>query len=342
MRITALLFTVLFATTTAFAQSDSASVFLQKGLEEKSKGRVMESYKALDKAYSYNKSNKQIVQELADVLYALHRYPQARDKYIELEKLGGATAATYKQLMDISFSMRQFDDATKYAQLLKKTDPSQKIAYYIGKSAYEQESYGDAIKFLTEASAEDPQNAEIPYYVARSYADMLNYKTAVPFFQKAIALKPVENRWIYEMALMYYGMHDDKNTLKYLLEAADKGYKRDAEYQENLAIAYLNNGEAEKGLGILKEILQRRPSDSHILEMLAEACYDAKKWEDAIGYYDQLLGLDKENASALYMIGMSYQKKGETAKGQALCDKAISMDPSLAKNKQKRQMPGGL
>jgi tetratricopeptide (TPR) repeat protein len=111
---------------------------------------------------------------------------------------------------------------------------------------------------------------------------------------------------------------------------------------ENLSIAYLNTGETDKGLELLKEMLQRRPSDQHILEMLAEACYDAKRWDEAISYWDQLLALDKQNASALYMIGMSHQKKGAKAKGQALCDKAIQMDPSLAGKKQARQLPGGL
>lgn len=326
----------------AFAQTDSATLFLQKGLDEKSKGRVLESYKAFDKAYNYNKTNKQIVQELADVLVALRRYPQARDKYLELEKMGETSAANYKQLMEVSLNTRQYPDAIKYATTLKKLDASQKVAYYIGKAHYEQESLGDAIKYLGEAATEDPTNAEIPYYIARSYADMMNFKNAIPHFQKAIALKPTETRWIYEMALIYYGMHDDKNALKYLLEAAAKGYKRDTEYLENLGIAYLNTGETEKGLEILKEILQRRPSDQRILDLVAQACYDAKKWDEAIGYWDQILALDKEAASALYMIGMSYQKKGETAKGQALCDKAIQMDPGLAGNKQKKSMPGGL
>ena len=40
------------------------------------------------------------------------------------------------------------------------------------------------------------------------------------------------------------------------------------------------------------------------------------------------------------MIGLCYQKKGEKAKGQQLCDKAIEMDPSLASLKQKKQMMG--
>jgi tetratricopeptide (TPR) repeat protein len=142
------------------------------------------------------------------------------------------------------------------------------------------------------------------------------------------------------MALMYYGMHDDQNALKYMLQAPEKGMKRDNEYLENLGIAYLNTGKFNEGLGILKEMLQRRPSDVNLLNMIAEAYYDAKKYDEAIDHWDQLLILDKTNASALYMIGLSFQKKGDKQKGMALCDKAIEMDPSLAKNKQKVQMPG--
>ena len=341
MRILLFQLLVCVAITTS-AQTDSAAYFLQKGFEEKGKGRTTEAYKAFDKAYGYNKTNKQVVQELADVLVALRRYSQARDKYLELEKIGAATPATYKQLLDLSFAMRRFPEVIQYAQALKKLDPTQKVAYYIGKAAYEQESFGDALKYLAEAAAEDAHNPEIPYYTARSYADMLNYKTAIPHFQKAISLKPGEARWIYEMALMFYGMHDDKNALKYMLEAAEKGYPRDPEYLENLGVAYLNSGETEKGLQVLKEILQRRPTDQNILNLLAEGNYNAKKWDEAIGYWDQLLTLDKENASALYMIGMSYQKKGDKGKGEALCNKAIEMDPSLSKNKQKKALPGGL
>jgi tetratricopeptide (TPR) repeat protein len=124
--------------------------------------------------------------------------------------------------------------------------------------------------------------------------------------------------------------------------AGEKGLRRDNEYLENLAIAYLNNKQTDKGLEILKESLSRRPADMNLLNMIAEANYDAKRYDDAIGYWDQILTLDKQNAAALFMIGMSYQKKGDKNKGMALCDKAIEMDPSLARNKQKIQMPGGL
>ena len=140
---------------------------------------------------------------------------------------------------------------------------------------------------------------------------MMNYKQAIPFFQKAITLDPVKVNWMYEMALIYYAMHDDKNSLKYMLEAGDKGYRRDNDYLENLGIAYLNVGDLDNGVKIMDEILKKKPSDMNILNMIAEAYYYKGKYQQAIDYWDQILGYDKTNASALYMIGMCYQKKGE-------------------------------
>jgi tetratricopeptide (TPR) repeat protein len=317
-----------FTTAAAYAQTDSSTIFLQKGLE--------------DKAYSYNKTNKDVVHELANSLLGLRRYAQAREKFLELEKLGVKSADLYKNLMTLSFNMRQYPDAIKYAGLVKQLNPNEKVAFYVGKAHYDDENYGEAIKQLTVAMQEDPTNAEAPYMIARAYSDMNNHKQAVPFFEKAIALQPDNARWMYELGLIYYAIPDDKNSLKSLLLAGEKGLKRDNEYLENLAIAYLNNKQTDKGMEILKESLTRRPTDMNLLGMLAEACYDVKRYDEAIGYWDQVLGLDKQNASALYMIGMSYQKKGDKANGQALCNKAIQMDPNLSKNRQKVEVPGGL
>jgi tetratricopeptide (TPR) repeat protein len=102
----------------------------------------------------------------------------------------------------------------------------------------------------------------------------------------------------------------------------------------------LNVGDLDNGVTIMKEILKRKPSDLNILNMVAEGYYDKGKYQDAIDYWDKILEYDKQNASALYMIGMSFQKKGEKEKGQQLCDKAIAMDPSLGNLRQKKMMMG--
>lgn len=324
-------------------ETDSADYFLQKGLLEKKNGRRMESLKNFEKAAKYDANNKDIVTELAAAYLDLRKYSLARDMYKKLVTMGDETTANYKQLMNLSFQLKQNEDVLLYADKLKATDPNEKVLFFVGKVHYDMDNYGDAIKYLSRAEAEEPANGEIPYMIARSYADMMNYKLSIPYFKKAIALDSTKNYWIYELSLICYAMHDDKNALKYMLEAAEKGYKRDNDYLENLGIAYLNVGDLDKGVEILNEILKKRPSDMNILNMVAEAFYYKGKFDEAITYWDKILEYDKESAASLYMIGMAYQKKGgkeNNQKGIALCDKAIEMDPSLANLKQKKMMAG--
>lgn len=329
--------------TTINVSIDSADFFLQKGLLEKQNGRRLESLKNFEKAAKYDANSKIITAELASAYFDLRRYGQAREAFKKLVQLGDQSAATYKQLMILSFQLKQNEDVLLYADKLKTADPSEKVLFYVGKVNYDMDNYGDAIKYLNGAAKEDPANAEIPYMIAHSYADMMNYKLAIPYFKKALELDPKQNYWIYELGLIYYAMNADKEALQYILEAGEKGYKKDNDYLENLGIAFLNVGDLDKGVGMLNEILKRKPSDLNILNMVAEAYYYKGKYNEATEYWDKVLEYDKTSASSLYMIGMCYQKKGgkeNMDKGIALCDKAIEMDPSLASHKQKKMMAG--
>lgn len=333
--------TILGVSASALAQSDSATVYLQKAQDEKSKGHKLIAVQHLEKAYGFNKNDRQITGELAAAYLDLRRYAQAKEKFKQLETMGDKSDSTYRQLMLLSFNSRQFDDAIKYALALKNNNVNEKTAWYIGKSYYEKEDLGNAIKYLGYAGKEDGTNAEIPYTIARAYADMMNYKESIPYFQKAIELNPNNSRWVYELALIYYAVPDEQNSLKYMLLAGEKGYKKDNEYLQNLATAYVNAGKPEEAITMLKEILEKRPTDINIITTLAECYYDSKKYDEAIAYYDKLLQINASNAEAMYMMGMCFQKKGEKQKGMTLCDKAIQLDPSLQSLKQEKKLPGG-
>lgn len=332
--------TLLLATSLCHSQKDSADQYLQKGLLEKQNGRRLESLKQFEKASRYDANSKLVLNELALAYMDLRKYDQAIVTYKKLVDLGDATAVNYKQLLLLSFNYKNANDVLLYAQKLKQADPNEKVNYYIGKVEYDQDNFGDAIRDLSAAAKDDPKNGEIPYMMARCYADMQNYKEAIPYFQKAIQLDTTKPYWIYEMGLVFYSMNDNKNALKYIKQAGDRGLTKDNDYLENLGIAYLNTGDLDNGVAIMTDILKRKPSDINILNMVAEGYYYKGKYQEAIDYWDKILSYDKQNASALYMIGMSFQKKGEKAKGQQLCDKAIEMDPSLSSLKQEKRMPG--
>src|SRR5687767_5591008 len=208
-----LLTCVVLTSTLAYAQTsapvslaisgiDSADYFLQKGLVEKQNGRRLESLKNFEKAAKYNPNSKPITTELASAYHDLRKYNLAIESYKKLVSLGTVSPEVYKQLMLLSFQLKQNEDVLHYADKLKAADPKEKVLYYVGKVHYNMDDYGNAIKYLTGAGKEDPTNGEIPYMIARSYADMLNYKQAVPFFKQAIELKPTESTWLYELGLI--------------------------------------------------------------------------------------------------------------------------------------------
>jgi tetratricopeptide (TPR) repeat protein len=169
---------------------------------------------------------------------------------------------------------------------------------------------------------------------------MNNYKAAVPFFQKAISLDSTKVQWMYEFALVLATIPNDKMAIQYYLLAADKGYKMDNDYFENLADSYIAIGEGQKAVDLMLRVLDKKPGDLVLLYSVADVYYHMKKYDEAIDYWDKILYFDKENSKSLYMIGMAYQKKGETGKGRELCDKAIAMDPSLKNLKQERGSVG--
>ena len=331
---------LLFISFRIYSQSENASNFYHKGLIEKQNGSRLESLRFFEKAAYYNDSDIDIIRELASAYLDLRKYQLAAVQYKKLVEMGDETAANYKQLLVLTFNLKQYDDVLTYAAKLKKIEPSEKVSYYIGKVNYERDSYGEAIKNLNIAAKEDPQNAEVPYLIARSYTEMLNNKLAIPYFLKAIELNPAKNCWIYELGLIYYAIHDDKNALKFIIEAGEKGYIKDNDYLENLGISYLNAGKLDDGVAILGEILKKKPGDLNILNMIGEAYYDKGKYKEAIDYWDRVIFYDRVNAPALYMIGMSYQKSGEKEKGVSLCDKAISLDPTLTSLRQKKMNMG--
>lgn len=333
---------VIASAVNSFAQADSSSFYLQKAQDEKAKGHTLFAIKSLEKAQTFNKANQQVVTELATAYLDVRMLSKAKEKFLQLESMGAATTATYKQLMDLTFNMRQFPDAIKYASLVKKAEPSAKADYVLGRSYFEMDDLAASIPLLISAAKADTGNAEIPHLLATAYTNMQNFKQAIPYFQQAIAKDPKNARYTYEMALAYYGAGDDKAALKYMLEAGEKGYKKDSEYMQNLSTALMNSGRFNEGLEIMKQTLAKRPTDLGLIDMMAEACYNAGKWDDAINFYNKILEIDNKKAEALYMMGMAYQKKGQLENGRALCDKAIAMDPGLRNLKQTKAMPGGL
>jgi tetratricopeptide (TPR) repeat protein len=204
------------------------------------------------------------------------------------------------------------------------------------------ENYGQSNPYFQAAAKEEPNNAEIPYLMAKSYVEMDNYKIAVQYYEQALAKDTSNANWYYETGFIYFGVPDPIKSIKYFEKAISKGYHASNNDLENIANAYVAAGQLEKGLQLLNQLLVKKPSDPDLIWNVANTNFKLGKFDSAIEYWTRLYDADNTNAEALYMIGLSFQKKGEKAKGQQICDKAIELDPSLKRYRDKKELPNGL
>jgi tetratricopeptide (TPR) repeat protein len=312
------------------AQSaDSSHYFFLKASGEQSSRLYMAAYQDFKRALDFDAKNPDLLRQLGLTAVELRKYEEAIPVFEKLLTLRPADTVSIVQLSRLYFYTHQWQKTIPLATRALQMHIGEKNYYMIGKSYYELEDYGHAFSYLPSAATDEPKNAEIPYMIARAYVDMNNYQPAIPYFQKAIALDSGEVQWIYECALVYATIYDDQSAIKYYDLAASKGYKKDNDFYENLADSYISVRKPEKALQILQDLLLKKPADLELLNSLGFTCYKLKKYNQAIEYWDKILGYNKQNGRALYMIGICYQKKGDTEKGKALCDKAIALDPSL-------------
>lgn len=323
-----------------FSQNiDSAQFYFKKGIEEKNSRLFAIASKDFDKAITFNPSYTEAYIESGNVNLEMRKIDPALGNFTKAYELEPGNNEVIKQLSTLYFNNRQFQKAIDLAQKCNSCTDADRI---MGMSYYNLEDYGKAETLLQKAINKNDKDAEAAYTLGRTYIELENEKNAIPLYQKAIAIEPERNVWIYELGLIYYNQDDYKNALKYFNMAGDKGYNKTNDYFENIGFAQLYTGDIENGLKTLNEVLTRKPNNKELINNIAYAMYDTKRYDDALVYYQKLLELNPKDASSLFMAGMAFQKKGEKEKGQKICDKAIEMDPSLARNRQKKDVPMGL
>ena len=328
---------VLISGTTFSESLDSSFYYFEKGMEEKAARRYLVAAKNFDNAIKLNPNYTAAYIESGLVNKEMRRTDAAKQNFTKAFELDNNNEVAIKELMELYFSYRQFQNAIDFAQKCKTCDNKDRV---IGMSYFQMEDYGKAEKILLNLIAKNPQDAELTYTLARTYLEMGLEGKAIPYYVKAIQLDATKSKWHFELGLLYYNNDNYKNAVTSFTKAADNGFIRSNDFNENLGFSYIYSGEFDKGENLIAEIIARKPGDKEILRDVAQAFYDRKMYDKCLSYCQKLMEMDMKDGKALYQAGLCFQKKGETSKGQQMCDKAIELDPSLASLRKKKEIMG--
>jgi tetratricopeptide (TPR) repeat protein len=332
--------TLCFFVLISFSQNlDSAQFYFEKGLKENNEKLFAIAAKDFGKAIFFNPNYKEAYISNGKANLEMLRFGQATENYEKAYQLDPENNEVIKELSSLYFNNRQFPKAIDLAQKCNNCDNTYRI---LGMSNYYIEDYAKAEKYLKMALSKNDKDAQATYTLGLTYLELENEKSAIEEYQKAIVLEPTRNLWMYELGLICYNQNDYKSALKYFNMAVDNGYSKTNDYYENYGFAQLYTGDTENGVNTLKVVLERKPNNKELLNNIAHAMYDTKKYNEALDYFKKLLDINPEDAPSLFMAGLTLQKLGQKEKGQKICDNAIALDPSLTRYRQKKEMPGGL
>jgi len=321
----------------AHAQTDSAEIYFQKGIEEKTARRYLVAAQHLSKATQFNPRFTSAYLEQAYVSLEMRKTDQAIQLFTKVIELEPANLQATGQLMELYYNYRMFSKARELANRCSSCLNAEKIK---AMCAYHDEDYAGAVRGLTGYLAKNPSDAAATYTLARTYLDMEDYKSAIPWYNKAVVLNEEKNMWSYELGLLYYSQEDFKNAVVMFNKAAEKGYPQKSDFVENLGYALLFSGQHDQGEKLLLGLLERRPNNKEMMRDMAEAFYKGRDYQRSLNYCQKLMEMDMKDGKALYQAGLCFQQMGQKDKGQGMCDKAIEMDPSLNSLRQKKMTMG--
>lgn len=324
-------FTIQF--TWANNSKDSVSIYLQKAREFKGQRKNYEADKAFQRATVLSPTDENIRVEYGDYYFEIKKYYNAIEQYAKILEFNFNSAIAAKKLTEISAYLRRWKDVIMYGTKYLQSNKDSKISYWVGNAYFEAEDFGKSQQYLTESIKQDANNVDAIVLLGKVYIELENVPAAMQTYTQAIAVNSNNAIIIYELGLLYYSQNKSKEAVKYFEMAASKGFQQDNDFNENLGMAYLDV-DIKKAVEILNKVLEKKPGVTSIYQQIAQAYYKTEKYAEAYEAYNKMYETDKSNGKALFMAGLSLQKKGDKAKGQYLCEQAIKVDPQLAYHKQ--------
>ena len=317
--------------------SDSSQFYFQKGLEEKKVRRYLVASDYFTKAIELNPAFTDAYIENGYANNEMRKTDVAKAAFTKALELDPQNDLVIKELANIYFNYRQYQNALDMAQKCKTCSNKDRI---IAMCYYNMEDYGKAEKLLLSVVNKNPKDAEITYILASNYLDMGLESKAITWYENAVLLDDKKSKWFFELGLLYSNTNNYKKAVAAYTKAAELGFIRGNDFNENLGFAYVYSGDFDNGEKLLNDLVGRRPGDKELIRDVAAAFFDSKNYDKALDYCQKLLEMDIKDGKALYQAGLCFQKKGMTERGMQMCDKAIELDPSLNGLKSKKLAPG--
>lgn len=184
-----------------------------------------------------------------------------------------------------------------------------------------------AVKDYEEGLLLEAGFADLHYRTGRGYCLLGDLDRAATEFKKALLVNPGYVDARFALAETYVGLGDLDLAVSEFHALKDHcGWADEGQYME--AIAFLEKGEAKKGVAILAKIFQNVPNCSKTLYLKGIACYQGNDYTGAIRWFKELLEGHPGFADVHNLLGVAFCGKKSYEEGKISFLKAIAINPN--------------
>jgi tetratricopeptide (TPR) repeat protein len=166
----------------------------------------------------------------------------------------------------------------------------------------------EAIKLLSDAIKNEPQNVEFKYYLGTFYEEEEQFEKAEIAIQEAIKLEPDNPKYYFRLGVVY----DKSNKKEASMDAMRKVISLDPKHSNALnylGYTYADLGEnLDEAERLILEALKHKPDDGYITDSLGWVYYKKGEYEKALEYLEKAIGIVPDDPIMLEHLGDAYLK----------------------------------
>jgi len=209
----------------------------------------------------------------------------------------------------------------------RKTDLA--LVYsHMGYAAQQLKQYEQSTQFYEKAKTYvDPEDtSKIDFYIALNYRGEKKWDNAIDLLNKMVQENANDTDSWELLSLIYEEKGDTQNSDK-IIEHLITTYPNSLQYVLMKAERLQRREQYQESITYLKGILPRFPSDDRTLFLLGAASERLKKYDDAEGFFRQVIEVNPQNSDAYNYLGYMLIDIGtRVQEGLDLVKRALELD----------------
>jgi len=276
--------------------------------------RFEEAQEAYEKALVCDGESEYIKQKLAILLIKMGRKEQAARALEQLISRNPQDTENRVLLAKVYSSLGRNDEALAIYHELLEIQEDHDTLLMLGTLYSQNREYEKAQEMLTRLISLEGDSYLAHYSLARLYRELQFFDKAAASYEKALELNWFE-RLAYEVAEFYEDRQEYDKAIAVYRRIIGEGESVDMA-KTRLVNLYLNLGENDKALEILRDLRSTLPESHKVDITISRILLSQEKYDETIMILEDVLQTNPELTTVRYLLGMAYYRNNDNQKAE--------------------------